>query len=233
MAKQRKKMDSQERGKNMDSQLNLKELERKAFRSTYQDGLWDVYMGLIVIGMAFFISRPDDGYGPRNFVLLLLAFSLAFLVFWAGKKFVTVPRMGQVSFGSLRKQKKRTLAIMMGVIVVVQAGVVLLTTAGWLNAGFGAKLSSLLGGGSPERMLVAAIGSLFIGPSMILVAFYNDFPRGYYIAVLMALAVFLMILFNQPFYPVLIGALIIAPGVVLFVRFLRKYPLHRAESEHE
>ena len=28
----------------MNTQLNLKELERKAFRSTYQDGLWDLYL---------------------------------------------------------------------------------------------------------------------------------------------------------------------------------------------
>jgi hypothetical protein len=217
----------------MDSQLDLKELERKAFRSTYQDGLWDVYLGLIVICMAFFIFRPVEGYGPRNIILMLLAFSLAYLVFWAGKKYITVPRMGQVSFGSLRKQKKRTLAIILGAVVLVQAAIVLLTAAGWLNAGFGAQLSFLLGGGSLERMLVAALGALFIGPSMILIAFYNDFPRGYYIAILMALAVFLMILLNQPIYPILIGALILVPGVVLFVRFLRKYPLHRDEAEHE
>jgi hypothetical protein len=217
----------------MDNQLNLKELERKAFRSTYQDGLWDVQLGLIVICMGFFIFRPDDGYGPRNIFMMLVAFLLANLIFWAGKKFVTVPRMGQVSFGPLRKQKKRTLAIIMGVIVLVQVGFVLLTAAGWLNSGFGAKLSSLLGGGSLERMLVAAVGSLFVGPAMILIAFFNDFERGYYIAILMALAVFLMILFNQPIYPILIGALILAPGVVLFVCFLRKYPLHGEAPEHE
>ncbi len=216
----------------MDSQLNLKELERKAFRSTYQDGLWDVQWGMIVIGMALFIFRPDEGYGARNIILFLLSFSLANLVFWAGKKFVTVPRMGQVSFGPLRKQKKRTLAIMMGAVVLIQASLVLLTAMGWLNAGFGAVFSSLHGGGSLEQMLVAALGSLFVGPSMILIAYFNDFPRGYYIAILMALAVFLMILFNEPIYPILIGALIVVPGVVLFVRFLRKYPLQREEAEH-
>ena len=217
----------------MDSHLNLKELERKAFRSTYQDGLRDVYMGLIVIGMALFVFRPDEGYGPLNIVSFVVSFSLANLVFWIGKKFVTVPRMGQVSFGPQRKQKNRTLAIIMAVIVLVQAGFVLLTAAGWLNAGFGAKISALLGNVGQERMLVAALGSLFVGPPMILIAFYTDFTRGYYIAILMALAVFLMILLNQPIYPILIGGLILVPGVVLFVRFLRKYPLHREETPCE
>ncbi len=217
----------------MDSQLNLKELERKAFRSTYQDGLWDVQLGLIVIGMAFFIFRPDEGYGPRNIFLMLLAFSLANLVFWAGKKFITVPRMGQVTFGPLRKQKARTLAIVLGVVILIQVGIVVLTGVGRSNAGFGAQLSALLGGSSMDQMLVATLGSLFVGPSMILIAYFNDFLRGYYIAIMMALAVFLMILFNHPVYPIVIGALILIPGMVLFVRFLRKYPLHKEKVAHE
>jgi hypothetical protein len=217
----------------MDSKLNLKELERKAFRSTYQDGLWDVYMGLVVVCMAFFIYRPATGYSPKNIFLLLLAFVFSYLIFWAGKKFITVPRMGQVTFGPHRKQKLRTLAIILGALILVQAVVVLITTTGWLNAGFGAKLSSLLGENSLERILVATLGSLFVGPSMLLIAFFNDFGRGYYIGVLMALAVFLMILLNQPLYPLLIGLLIIIPGIVLFVRFLQRYPLPGAEAADE
>ena len=216
----------------MNSQLNLKELERKAFRSTFQDGLLDMQLGLIVICMAIFFFRPEDGYGPRNIFLELLAYSLAGLVFLVGKIFVTAPRMGQVSFGPLRKRKWTTLAIMMGVIVLVQAGFVMVTAKGWLSADFGAKLSSWLGS-SLERMLVAVVASLFVGPSMLLIAFFIDFPRGYYIAILMALAVFLMVLFNQPVYPIVIGLLILVPGVVLFVRFLRQYPLHRDGADHE
>ena len=216
----------------MNSQLNLKELERKAFRSTYQDGLWDVYLGLIVIGMAFFIFRPEEGYGPRNFILLMVSFLLAFMVFWGGKKFITVPRMGQVTFGPHRKHRNKTLAIIMGAVVLLQAAVVLVTAVGWGNVGIGEKINALLGG-NQEKILVAALASLFVGPPMILIAFFIDFLRGYYIAILMALAVFLMVLFNQPVYALLAGALIIVPGVVLFVRFLRKYPLSRDGAQHD
>jgi hypothetical protein len=42
-----------------------------------------------------------------------------------------------------------------------------------------------------------------------------------------------MIYLNQPVYPIIIGVLVALPGVVLFVRFLRKYPLHREETTHE
>ena len=36
----------------MTNQINLKEIERKAFRSTFQDGLRDMHYGLIVICMS-------------------------------------------------------------------------------------------------------------------------------------------------------------------------------------
>ena len=209
----------------MTQQLNLKEIERKAFRSTFQDGLWDVYLGLIVICMAFFLFRPDEGYSLKNQLIMLVGFGLSGLVFFAGKMLITVPRMGQVSFGPLRKRKAMTLAIILGAVVLVQAGIVLFTVGGWLDDDLAAKLNALLGEANLERMAVAAVGSLFVGPSMILVAYFSDFPRGYYIAILMAAAVFLMILLNQPIYAILIGALIILPGLVLFIRFLQKYPL--------
>ena len=212
------------------NQLNLKEMERKAFRSTFQDGLWDIYLGLIVIGMAIFIFRPQAGYSGWNLLLMVAVFGLAYGLFWLGKKFVTTPRLGQVTFGPLRKQKKTTLAIILGVVVVVQAGVVALSAMGWLNPEVGAKINAFLNVRDLERLTVAAIGALFIGPSMILVAYFNDFSRGYYIAILMSVAVFLMIWLNQPFYPVILGGLIILPGVILFVRFLQKYPLHRKDA---
>ena len=51
-----------------------------------------------------------------------------------------------------------------------------------------------------SRMVVAVIGALFIGPSMVLIAYFNDFLRGYYIAFIMSLAVFSLIWFNQPVF---------------------------------
>ena len=216
----------------MSQDLDLKALERKAFSSTYQDGLWDITLGLIVIGMAIFVFRPEEGYGALNFIWLMVTCLVANLIFWVGKKFITVPRMGQVRFGEIRKQKARTLAIIMAVFILIQGGIVLLTALSWKNPELGAKISSVLNAGNMERLMVATVGSLFVGPSFILIAYFNDFLRGYYIAILMALAVFLMILFNQPIYPLILGGLIVAPGLVLFVQFLRQYPLPSQDVNH-
>jgi hypothetical protein len=209
----------------MSQNFDLKAIERKAFRSTYQDGLWDINLGLIVIGMAMFVFRPEEGYSALNFLWMMVTCLVANLIFWAGKKFITVPRMGQVRFGEIRKQKARTLAIIMAVFILVQGGIVLLTALSWKNPDLAAKINSVLNAGNMERLAVATVGSLFVGPSFILVAYFNDFLRGYYIAILMALAVFMMILFNQPIYPLIVGGLIVVPGLVLFVQFLRQHPL--------
>ena len=217
----------------MSAMLDLREIERRAFRSTYQDGLWDMCWGAIVMAMAISMHRPEDGYGPANIILATVVPVVAGGLFWLGKKLITLPRMGQVRFGPARKRRGRTLAIILGLVVLVQAGIVGLTALGWLNPQVGAKINGFLADHSLERLAVAALGSLFVGPSMILIAYFIDFPRGYYIAVMMSLAVFLMILLNRPVYAVVIGGLIFLPGLVLFVRFLKRYPLPQEGVSHE
>jgi len=214
----------------MTTQLDLKEIERKAFRATYQDGLWDMYLGVVIAAMAIFVYRPEDGYHPANIVLAITAIGLAYSLFWAGKRFITLPRMGQVRFGLQRKRRKVTLALILGAVVLVQVGIVSLSVLGWLNPAVGAQINALIGDRDVMDLVVASIGALFVGPSMVLMAYFNDFPRGYYIAIMMSLAVFLMIWLNQPIYPIIIGGLIVLPGLVLFVRFLQKHPLRRDEA---
>jgi len=213
--------------------INLKELERKAFRTTYQDGLWDVYLGLIVICMAFFLYRPETGYSPFNIVLMLVSMLGAYALFWAGKRFITVPRIGQVRFGEKRVRRKKTMFLVLGIVVLIQVSFLVIQFVSWLNPEFADSLNIFLREKNAMDLAVATVGSLFVGPPMILIAYFVDFPRGYYIAAMMALAVFLMIYLNQPVYSIIIGIVIAVPGVVLFIRFLQKYPLHGKGADHE
>jgi hypothetical protein len=216
----------------METPLDLKEIERKAFRSTFQDGLWDIYMGLIVVSMSIIMYRPINGYSPVNIILFFLISTIAYGLFWAGKKYVTMPRMGQVHFGKVRKQKKRTLAIILSGFVLIQVGLVVLTSLGWAYPGTGARWIETLRIHVPSSFVVAIIGSLMVGISMIVRAYFSDSSRGYYIALMMGLAVFLMIYLNQPVLPIVIGGLIILPGLVLFLRFLKTYPQHREDASN-
>ena len=214
--------------------LNLKEIERKAFRSVHQDGLWDIYIGGIVMSMTVFAS-PDDGenFTSQRLVLYMLGMLVFGMIFWGGKKFLTVPRLGQVKFGAQRRQRSLTMAITLAGIVLLQVLFVTGTALMRSHPDWGRQLGLGLSDPDYGRLLVAAIGALFVGPSMLLIAFFTDFPRGYYIAFMLSLAVFALVWFGEAVYLIAASLLIIIPGVVLFVRFLRSHPLPPAEARHD
>lgn len=215
----------------MSAQLNLKEIERKAFRSTYQDGLLDIWISSVVGSMAlvmFIVARDDFPWLYLG--LAVLGVCAGQLIFWAGKKFVTLPRMGQVKFGEIRRKRSKTLALILAMVVLIQVGIVLLSAGVWAIPACGEKLQELFPDRSATDLLVAAVGALFVGPSMMVVAFFNDFPRGYYIALVLSMGVFLEIWLWQPLIQVSAAVLILIPGLIQFRRFLRHYPLFPAEE---
>ena len=209
----------------MSTQINLKEIERKAFRSTFQDGLLDIVISSVVGSMALmeFIVVRDD-FPWLYLVLAMLGVCAGQLVFWMGKRFITLPRMGQVKFGETRRKRGKTLALILSVVVLIQVGIVLMTAGAWAIPALGEKLQELFPDRSAMDLLVAAVGALFVGPSMMAIAYFIDFPRGYYIALVMSLGVFLMIWLGQPLIQVGAAVLILIPGLVLLVRFVRQYP---------
>ncbi|NMB69457.1 MAG: hypothetical protein GYA20_11935 [Chloroflexi bacterium] len=214
----------------MSTPFDLRQLEKKAFRTTYEDGLLDMDMGGIIASMsALAFLLQDDTVRWLNFGLFFVGMLASTLLYQLGKKFVTLPRMGQVVFGPARKRRTAMLAGILGVIVALQVLTVLGSVLLWKVPGLAGQLGLNIDQPDTERLVVAAIGALFVGPSMTLMAYFNDFPRGYYIAVMLSLAVFLMIWFRSPVIMLVIAGLIFIPGVVLFIRFLRKYPLPPAE----
>ncbi len=212
----------------MTTPIDLKQIERNAFRSMYQDGLWDIYYGLIVICMSFFIFRPESGYSPMNIILAVCSFGISYALFWLGKKYLVMPRMGQVTFGPSRQRRKKAMAITLGVIVFIQ--ILAFGIQYWMWNHTSAKIEGPVVEKGLMDLTVAGVAALIVGISMVIIAYFHDFPRGYYIAVLFSLAVFLMVFFNQPLYAILIGILILLPGLVLFVRFLKEYPLAKGEN---
>ncbi len=109
----------------MADQFDLKSIERRAFRSTFEDGLWDMYLGLVVAAMAVFMYRPASGYSPLNIILAVLVTILAYNLYRAGKRYITLPRMGQVRFGPIRKRRKAVLAFVLGGLILLQVGVLI------------------------------------------------------------------------------------------------------------
>ncbi len=219
----------------MTQPLNLKELERLAFRRTYQDGLYAIYLGGLFASFAAFSFTVFPGSETESLTTLLyflIGAGLSNMIFWLGKKFITLPRIGLVNFGPARQKRKQDLLLALIVIVAVQVMVVLLQFSYLQSPAVRAWLAPILGQVNNSNLMVAVVAVIFVAPGMLLIAYKMDIPHGYYQAVVMALAVFLMILLDSAWWMVLGGALIVLPGLIQFVLFLRRYPLENVSDEH-
>ena len=100
--------------------------------------------------------------------------------------------------------------IVLSTVVFIQVILLACQLFAWANPELGARFNNLIPNRNNMDLIIASIGTLIVGPGMILVAYFKDFPRGYFIAIMIALL-----------------------GLVLFVRFLHKYPLRRQDASHE
>jgi hypothetical protein len=212
----------------MSQNINLKELERKAWTSYFQDGLWDIYLGLLLLAMAIWALLSDVGFSESLGMAIFIGLDvLAMLVLWAGKKTITVPRMGRVRFGPKRKAKLNWVRVVLLISVLAGAGVFLVALAmrtnrpEWLNAAFF----------FPAAWIVNVIVVFSLG------AYFLDFSRLYLIGVMYALPVPLDILFRKfadmDLTFIAFGApamVILIIGLIAFARFLRDYPLWPEEA---
>lgn len=109
------------------TQIDLKKLEKKAFTSYHEDGLFDIGVGLFILGFGI-------GMLTEMIWLPAVAGPVAMSVWYAAKKSITVPRAGHVKFGPERYSRMRNL-ITAGVVVL--AACVLLSTVVWYGTATG------------------------------------------------------------------------------------------------
>jgi hypothetical protein len=164
--------------------------------------------------------------------LALLGVLIVFAVFQLGKKYITVPRLGQVKFGPERQKRKMTLAWIMGAFVLVTLGLNLYSLYVW-NASASSQPLDLNFAPSLERAVVASIAALIAGISTMVISYFKEFTRGYYIALLMGCGFFFTLLLDTTIPMIAAGALILLPGLVIFIIFLRQHPLPPREASHD
>jgi hypothetical protein len=211
----------------MAEDLDLKALERKAFRSTFQDGIWDLYIAGMMLNVALFYLfwRGLDETGWPGFVLELVGFGVVGALFWAGKMYITTPRMGQVKFGPARRRRKAILAAILGVFVLLHALLVVFQFFVLRDPGASDGINAwLTAHGAMDLALGLLVGG-WLGMVMGVIAYFSDFPRGYYIAILIGLGFFLTFWLDQPLILGLLAACIAVPGAILLRRFLHDHPL--------
>ena len=203
----------------MSQKISLKEAERKAFTSTFQDGLWDIFIGCFLLQFSIgpFLSPTLGDFWSS--VVFLPFFALAFLVIWFVKKHVITPRVGIVKFGQWRVTR----------MMRFNAGMVLALTVSLLLG-----ILSLVQFGSIPGWIHTARFSLIFLITFCAAAYFLDFTRLYIYGVIIALSpligevLYVYLKASHHGFPITFGitaGLIILTGLVLFIRFLQDNPL--------
>ena len=205
----------------MGEKIDLKEIEKKAWRSTYQDGLWDIYIGLLIIGYALLFYLNYLEFEEPLLILFLVSWNaIPILILFFGKKFITPKRIGSVKFGEKRKKTKKRLTYFLTANVFILVIFLILTQLG---------IFELI---PFEGLMVPLILGLFISIPLFIVAYFLDFSRLYVYSIFFGVGYLL----SELFYP-LVGApldsllsfgvpgiVITLIGVYFLFSFLKKYP---------
>jgi hypothetical protein len=194
----------------MAAELDLKQIERKAWTSYFQDGLWDIALGVYMLTPA--IRTFTDNVW---FTLLFLAAPVILII---GKRFITVPRIGRVKFGPARKARQRNVRIAFGVSFLVLNTVLLLV---------------LVVLAPPEAWIRATVLGICLVLLLGLVAYLLDVARLYVYFAVLAAGFVLWELSGDPAGPICLaisGGIVLTIGLALFLRFLHKYPNPNEEA---
>lgn len=125
----------------MQANGDLKRLERKALWLFFQDGLWDMCLGLFIISW---------GVGMLTDLAYLSGvwFTALWLLVLGVKKWITYPRTGYVKLGTREFKLKAQVAILLGVVALVGAAIMLLflndTRPQWISDYFPLFFSGMM-----------------------------------------------------------------------------------------
>ena len=209
----------------MTQNLSLKDAERKIFRTTYNDGLWDIFLACFFF--TFIIELYISPYWGDfwSSTLMLPVMAISYLIIWLIRKYVVIPRTGVVKFGIIRKAKLRKFTVIMLIVNILA---------------FILGLVSVLSFGS----FPGQIYSYFFGATLLIFfsfgAFFLDISRLYFYGLLAGLSPLIgEWLWSQGYaahhgFPLTFGTLagiMTIVGLVIFFRFLRNNPLLLEQGE--
>jgi hypothetical protein len=206
---------------------DLREIERRAYRSTYQDGLYDLCYGIFLAAWA--VVPVLKGLEVSTYLAVLPFLAVPAIILIVGKTYITNPRLGSARYGPKRMaQATRLLGV--GAVALLVMYLLIIVGSVW-----GIRLSGVRKVGDLTLPLIESL-VIFVGLSVL--AYYSDFRRLYLYAFFVAagilVAEFLYQYVGTPLDILLafgIPALgIMVTGLVLFFGFLKKYPRPAREA---
>jgi hypothetical protein len=215
----------------MQQSLTPREAQKRTIRLVnYEDGLWDILLGLTFLALSVFpITRRMLGPGI-NLGLFLAVLALLVVGLSLVRRSLSVPRIGIVKMR--RTPQKTALTISLFVMVLITLGLVVVTLRfpAWLP-----RLSGSMPGWVSDLQVDIALTVVLIGVFSAM-AYVIGVVRVYIYGWLIglsnlassALMLYAGLAFNLPM--AIASTVIILIGVVLLVRFIHRYPLAETES---
>jgi hypothetical protein len=195
--------------------IDLKELERKAFTSYHEDGIADIFAGAWILFFGIFSMCTDKPWFAGMFPVYGLP------LFAVAKKKITVPRIGYVKFSPQRRSLLLIVYIWFAAMFAV-FGIMFYTdnSPSWMYH---------LLVDYPQLAFGTIIGLLFFVCALVtrIFRFYT------YAALIVAVSVVGYVLgphIRYEYIPVVLGILIFSVGVLVLIQFIHKYP---AEPENQ
>jgi len=157
----------------MENKINLDKLETKVFSTTYQDGLLDMFLGIVLLQFAIGPLLTDIGFSDFAAAAAFIpVWLIALLLFFLIKRFITKPRIGTIKPGPVRKAKIVKANIIL--FVILFAGFLI----GLLYEDFSQRINILFP--LTFSMMILALASVS--------AYYFNIIRLYYYGILIAMA---------------------------------------------
>lgn len=209
----------------MAEDVDLKELEKKAWTSVSQDGLWEVVIGIYALASTIGCTLME--LGASDVVRWVVVYPMLFMgapILLLGKRYMTVPRTGMVVFSQHRQNR----ALIM--MVIILAGL-MVTMGTW----YAIQYHGLDGSTYGFIMISALVFTVFCA-----IAYYFGQPRFYVMAILMGSGeptlTYLRSIDIQFAGTIAWGIpaiIILLMGITTMYKFLKKYPLPSKEDGEE
>lgn len=205
----------------MNKNKYLQEIEKKAFQAHITDGFIEVILAFLLFGNAMGILLDSTGPLGRT-AGFLGTYLIGVLIFFFGKKFISVPRVGKFKVGEIRLKKILKMHIVIGVAVV---STLLLWILPWL-------IDTKLGSFGQSFPVIPVFFFVFIFAIFGSIAWFLDYNRLFITAFIMAACWFFNELFTFYDYSgagkaVVFGVgglLILILGISMFKRFIDSHP---------
>ena len=200
----------------MSYELDMKEIERQAYMSYSEDGLVDIAVGFVIMAWGLMLLMEPTG-------LIALLGPLGMGIWYLGKRFITIPRIGTIEPSPKMERRLRNLTIFLLLL--------------GLMALAGILISRMVGSAFTSDHSLGILG-LVIAAGVAVLAYLLNASRLYVYAVILFVAFAggeilagTITTFDAFAFSVIIaGGVILLSGIGVLLRFIRKYPRPELEA---